>query len=171
MNTTFPGRFRQVLAYLALQISAGFTAGLACYLFFQVRMGVGPRNSFGFWDAACLELLYTAMLAYVILAVVASRTAGSQQNHVFGVAIGLVLLAASPCEPISGAILNPAASLGLEVAGGGQHGPYGLAYALLQLLGGALAVLAFQTRRSPAKDLLAEFMATFLPFGARDTLI
>ena len=95
----------------------------------------------------------------------------NSQHHFFGLAIGLVLVAASSCQAISGAILNPAASLGLEVAGGGQHGPYGLAYALVQLLGGGLAVAAFQTRKSGMKDLLAEFLGTFLPFGAGEALI
>ena len=65
--------WKTVMAYVVLQITAGFIAGLACYEVFHLPMGVAPVAPFEFGDAAFLEVLYTAMLCFVILSVTASR--------------------------------------------------------------------------------------------------
>lgn len=168
--------WRTVMAYTVLQITAGFMAGLACYGVFQMRMGVAPVAPFHFWEAGLLELLFTTMLVFVILSVTASRTnnPSSNQNNFLGLAIGLVIVAAGHAAgPISGAILNPAAAIGLEVGGDQGADAFGLSYAFVQLLGGFLAAACYRLVRkheylelcgepSMASKLFCEFLGTLL---------
>ena len=110
----------QVIAYILLQISAGLVAGIACHEIFEQPLGVSPKAPFGFWDAAFLEALYTLMLCFVVLNVCTSRSNNpdKDQNHYFGLAIGLVIIAGGHAAGgISGGIFNPAVSLGLEIVG------------------------------------------------------
>jgi len=44
--------WKTVMAYVVLQITAGFIAGLACYEVFHLPMGVAPVAPFEFGDAA-----------------------------------------------------------------------------------------------------------------------
>ncbi|CAK9016119.1 Probable aquaporin NIP7-1 (NOD26-like intrinsic protein 7-1) (AtNIP7 [Durusdinium trenchii] len=141
--------WQKVLSYCILQISAGFVAGLACYAVFQLPMGVSPVDPFSFWDAAFLEVVYTAMLCFVVLSVATSRTnnPANNQNNFFGLAIGLVIIAGGQAAgKISGAVLNPAAAIGLEVAGAARDhsAPYGFAYSAAELFGGIVAAAAFR---------------------------
>ena len=113
----------QVIAYILLQVSAGVVAGIACYEIFQRPLGVSPIPPFGFWDAAFLEALYTGMLCFVVLCVSTSKSNNPDrdQNHYFGLAIGLVIVAGGQASGgISGGVFNPAVSLGLEVVGARQ---------------------------------------------------
>lgn len=58
--------------------------------------------------------------------------------------IGLsVLVGAIAVGPISGGAFNPAVALGLGLAKGFQHLSYALAVCVADLIGGALAALAF----------------------------
>jgi len=168
--------WKTVMAYVVLQITAGFIAGLACYEVFHLPMGVAPVAPFEFGDAAFLEVLYTAMLCFVILSVTASRTnnPSTNQNNFFGLAIGLVIVAGGHAAGrVSGAVLNPAAAIGLEVGGavGGSLKPYGLAYAFAELFGGIIAAAFFRiarlhedhgTEASTVSRLFCEFFGTLL---------
>ena len=88
--------------------------------FSSSHFGVSPIPPFGFWDAAFLEALYTGMLCFVVLSVCTSKinNPDRDQNHYFGLAIGLVVVAGGhAASGISGGIFNPAVSLGLEIVG------------------------------------------------------
>eukprot|EP00435_Cladocopium_sp_Y103_P045217 s423_g12.t3 len=152
--------WRTVMAYTVLQITAGFIAGLACYGVFQMRMGVAPVAPFQFWEAAFLELL--------------TNNPSSNQNNFSGLAIGLVIVAGGHAAgPISGAIFNPAAAIGLEVGGADGSQAFGLAYAFIQLLAGFLGAAFYRLARkheylelcgepSTASKLFCEFFGTLL---------
>ncbi|CAJ1331796.1 unnamed protein product [Effrenium voratum] len=142
----------QVIAYCLLQVSAGLLAGMACYEVFQVPMGVAPIAPFGFWDAAFLEALYTGMLCFVVLNVAVSRNNPSHdQNHFLGLAVGLVLIAGHAAGHVSGAVLNPAAAIGLEIVGTQSRvvapAPWGLAYAGMEIFGGLVAAACYLVAR------------------------
>ncbi|CAE8604558.1 unnamed protein product, partial [Polarella glacialis] len=125
----------KVGAYVLLQMSAGLLAGTVCFEVFGEPMGVAPVPPFGFRHAAFFEMLYTAMLCFVVLNVTAARNNNpdGDQNHYFGLAIGFAVVAGGyAAGNISGAVFNPAAALGLDVVGsksGLGRGPWGLAYA------------------------------------------
>ena len=115
----------QVIAYILLQISAGLIAGIACHEVLQQPLGVAPHAPFGFWDAGFLESLYTGMLCFVVLNVSTSKSNNPDrdQNHYFGLAIGLVVIAGGHAAGgVSGGIFNPAVSIGLEIVGSQQLG-------------------------------------------------
>jgi len=171
----------KVGAYCLLQITAGLLAGIASYEVFLTPLGVSPVSPFSFWDAALVELMYTCLLAFVVLSVAAARgnNPSGDQNHFFGLAIGFVVIAAGySVGNISGAVLNPAVAFGLEVVGTkGSNAlqPWGLAFAGVELLGGVLGALLFNScRREDATNssdpsfepslrskLLSEFVGTF----------
>ncbi|CAE7381491.1 glpF6 [Symbiodinium microadriaticum] len=179
----------QVIAYILLQISAGLVAGIACHEIFQQPLGVSPIPPFGFWDASFLEALYTGMLCFVVLSVSTSKNNNPDrdQNHYFGLAIGLVIVAGGhAASGISGGIFNPAVSLGLEIVGArapaAAAGPWGLAFAGMQIFGATMAAAMFVAVRAaelrngeePLREqlgdaggsllskLLSEFLGTFL---------
>eukprot|EP00933_Yihiella_yeosuensis_P022650 TRINITY_DN17804_c0_g1_i1.p1 TRINITY_DN17804_c0_g1~~TRINITY_DN17804_c0_g1_i1.p1 ORF type:complete len:499 (-),score=87.70 TRINITY_DN17804_c0_g1_i1:95-1591(-) len=173
----------KVCAYVMLQMSGGIVAGLACYEVFGKSLGVSPPEHFGFWFAALVELIYTMMLCFVVLNVAMARRSNPEgdQNHYFGLAIGFVIIAGGyAAGGISGALFNPAASIGLGVAGNANASaagyPWGLAYAGVQLLGAMVAALFFSVCRredvtkssdpsfepSLFSGLSGEFLGTFL---------
>ena len=98
----------------------------------------------------------------------------TNQNNFFGLAIGLVIVAGGHAAGrVSGAVLNPAAAIGLEVGGavGGSLKPYGLAYAFAELFGGIIAAAFFRiarlhedhgTEASTVSRLFCEFFGTLL---------
>merc|ERR1719191_1517777 len=63
------------------------------------------------------EVIYTSMLCFVVLNVrFASKLQG---NHFYGLAVGFVIIAGGyAAGGISGAILNPAVALGIELSSG-----------------------------------------------------
>ena len=72
----------------------------------------------------------------------------SNQNNFSGLAIGLVIVAGGHAAgPISGASLNPAAAIGLEVGGDDGAEAFGLAYAFIQLLAGFLGAACYRLAR------------------------
>lgn len=98
----------------------------------------------------------------------------SNQNNFSGLAIGLVIVAGGHAAgPISGASLNPAAAIGLEVGGDDGAEAFGLAYAFIQLLAGFLGAACYRLARkheylelcgepSTASKLFCELFGTLL---------
>ena len=107
------GRFpaTRIAGYVASQIVGGILASGVVHLLFPLDATLGatrPSGTVG--QAWALEVVLTAMLMYLILAV----SSGSREKGITaGLAIGgMVTLGALLGGPVSGASMNPARSLG-----------------------------------------------------------
>eukprot|EP00448_Togula_jolla_P011492 CAMPEP_0170602942 /NCGR_PEP_ID=MMETSP0224-20130122/18657_1 /TAXON_ID=285029 /ORGANISM="Togula jolla, Strain CCCM 725" /LENGTH=383 /DNA_ID=CAMNT_0010927809 /DNA_START=267 /DNA_END=1418 /DNA_ORIENTATION=- len=129
-------------AYLVAQLLAGIAAGFASTQLYGSLLLVAPLDPFHWWQAMVVEVIYTAMLVFVILGVTSIRSNPQESaNQYFGLAIGLVLVAAGyAVGNISGAALNPAISIGLSFPGWrmGETGSWGFRYAIFEIIGGML---------------------------------
>lgn len=144
----------QVMSYVFTQVAAGLLAGLAYSEVFGEATAIGPKASFGWFHVGIAELVYTAMLCFVVLNCRYSSRNNPQldQNHFFALAIGFVLVAGGyAARDVSGACFNPAVTVGLDVRGlwrtkegtAGGSRLWWLAYVAYQLLGAGLAALLF----------------------------
>ena len=97
------------------------------------------------------------------------RTAG---NQFFGLAIGYVIVAGGyAAGSISGAVLNPAISVGIDLASINHGFGWSMAYVLFQIIGSGLAAMSFYFVRGEAFTVngqygiaqkgFAEFLGTF----------
>lgn len=133
--------------YMAVQVLAGIVAAFATATITGDVLQVTPAAETGLGAFLLLELLFTFLLALVILHVAtASNTAG---NDYYGLAIGLVVLAgALAAGPISGGAFNPAVALGpilvdLMIGDGASLGGLWV-YLVATFAGGALAAFTFR---------------------------
>merc|ERR1719401_2284940 len=58
-----------VVGYIISQVSAGIAAGFCYSSLYQDHLSIGPRDTFSWWEAMIVEVLYTAMIAFVFLSV------------------------------------------------------------------------------------------------------
>eukprot|EP00401_Gymnodinium_catenatum_P042420 CAMPEP_0117514774 /NCGR_PEP_ID=MMETSP0784-20121206/30240_1 /TAXON_ID=39447 /ORGANISM="" /LENGTH=425 /DNA_ID=CAMNT_0005310575 /DNA_START=208 /DNA_END=1482 /DNA_ORIENTATION=+ len=125
--------------YVVVQFIAGICGRWCCRFLYDDYPPLG--NGFSDSNAVVLaEVIYTAVLIFVVLGVTSKRSNPDQNpNQFYGLAVGFVMIAAgSAVGHISGAVLNPAVSLGL-----GSSWGLTLKYALYQFLGGVIASLLF----------------------------
>jgi len=161
------------MCYLILQCVAGLLAGLFFELvFLKPAPGVMPVAPFSFTQAAWFELVFTCMLCFVVLNVAGSTRNNPDQdkNQFFPLAYGFAVTAAGYAGAhISGAAVNPAIAIGLDLTDG--HLRWGLPYALMEILGGMLAAVLFVACRSEdyqAQPLVRNELASYSPpLGAR----
>jgi len=172
----------KALTYCAVQIVAGVLAAFSYAIFFWNAFYLHPVK--GAAVSACLcEILYTFMLCFVVMNVAAARkySAAGCANQWFGLAIGFVIVAGGPASGSLGAgCFNPAVAFGLDAASAGFYLRWSFAYALMEIIGAALAAVLFKVVRpkdfSPAvgssldldmtasmgSQLAAEFIGTFI---------
>eukprot|EP00172_Hildenbrandia_rubra_P002638 Plantae.Rhodophyta-Hildenbrandia_rubra.ctg3635.p1 GENE.Plantae.Rhodophyta-Hildenbrandia_rubra.ctg3635~~Plantae.Rhodophyta-Hildenbrandia_rubra.ctg3635.p1 ORF type:complete len:243 (+),score=49.02 Plantae.Rhodophyta-Hildenbrandia_rubra.ctg3635:147-875(+) len=102
---------------------------------------VGPHHNIV--QAFLAEMIFTAILALAFLATATSSKV--ENNQYYGAAVGLTaFVAASSIAHVSGAVLNPAVSIGLYLAKGALHKVvYILWIILAQLVGAVLGACAF----------------------------
>ena len=125
-------------------VGAALAAGLGLYV---TDASTGSPSSFTARQAGSAftaEVIFTFVLAYVVLNVATSRD--QQNNSFFGLAIGFtVLVGAVAVGPISGGAFNPAVAFGASIAG---IGPFCWANFWVYLvgcpLGAAVAGFAFK---------------------------
>jgi aquaporin Z len=134
---------RDVGPYMLAQLAGGAIAAAVAGLV----LGSRPESAID-WSgrdlgaAFAVELLFTFALAFVVLNVATS--ADHPNNSFYGLAIGATVLAgAVAVGGISGAAFNPAVALGVSVAGIVSWSMLWM-YLLANLVGGALAALAFR---------------------------
>mmetsp|Transcript_140084 Transcript_140084/g.349100 ORF Transcript_140084/g.349100 Transcript_140084/m.349100 type:complete len:639 (-) Transcript_140084:114-2030(-) len=147
--------WRTVGGYILAQVLGAALAGCACYGVFDSAVAIGPKNDFGWFQVAIVEIVYTAMLCFVFLnCVVSTKNNPKQdQNSYYGLAAGFVMIAGGyAAGHISGAVLNPATAIGLDLLGaapddGERRGWWRALYVVVQLLGACLAVLLFRLCR------------------------
>ncbi len=134
----------EVAPYIASQVVAGAMGAMVASNVLMPNGEVGPLvmdtgPAFG------AELLFTFALAYVILNVATSES--TDGNGYYGAAIAFVVLAgALTVGPISGASFNPAVTASL-ISAGVMEVADSWVHIVPQLVGGALAALAFNAQR------------------------
>jgi len=157
-------------AYMGVQLVAGIASGLCFVNIFADSFRLGPGAGFSWLDACLCEFLYSMFFCFVVLNTTAARTYSSEGNQFYGLAIGAMVLAASyAAGPISGGLINPAITIGADLAGAGTGFGKSLIYAVFQLLGAAVAALLFKAVRpldfdeheTPRTRLLSEMIGTF----------
>jgi aquaporin Z len=129
---------QEALLYVASQLTAAALAGL-------LGRGIdGPQalaTVGSTWKMLAVELLFTFVLAYVVLNVAIAKD--TQGNSFYGLAIGLtVTTGALAVGRISGGAFNPAVAFGSSI-GGSFSWAHIWIYALSELAGGAAAAGAF----------------------------
>lgn len=157
-------------SYVAVQFLGGLASGLCFVNIFADSFRLGPGAGFSWLDACACEFLYSTFLCFVVLNTTAARTYNSEGNQFYGLAIGAMVLAASyAAGPISGGLINPAITIGADLAGAGAGFGKSLIYAVFQLLGAAFAALLFKAVRpldfdeheTPRTRLISEMIGTF----------
>lgn len=154
--------------YIGAQlVGALLAAGLAVVVF-GYTFDLAPASGHSWMQAGFAEILYTAMLSFVVLNVaVAKANAG---NVHFGLAIGYVIVAGGyAVGGISGANFNPAVSLAIDLSGLSLK--WSLAYVIFQLMGAAVGAGLFKLVRPEEvggakpvgilEKLASEFLGTF----------
>ena len=137
----------EVLPYVGVQLAGAVLAAGAVYVVTGDVLQVTPAEETGIGAFFLLELLFTFLLALVILNVATAE--GTAGNDYYGVAIGLVVLAgALAAGPISGGAFNPAVAVGpilVDVFIGPGLSVSGLwVYLVATFAGGALAAVVFK---------------------------
>jgi len=163
----------EVAIYSVTQIVAGILAGL-CYLgMFGESFNLQPTKGHVAWQACLAEMLYTFMLCFVVLNVAASNVHGGK-NQFYGLAIGFVVVAgAYSGGSVSMGCFNPAVAFGIDVSSAHLGVKYCFIYTVFELLGAALAALAFNVCRGEQEEdvtatpglvakLLSEFLGTYM---------
>lgn len=172
----------EAMRYIVMQVVGGLMAGLCCSWIFLTGFVVGPtadpppdikahekldsatvkglEPEFTMLDQAAVEALFTMMLCFVFANCMTSKRNNlkEDQNHFFGLAVGCVYIAAGhAAQAISGGILNPAVTIGLNLTSISQSGYMGLAYLGAQVAAGIAASYAFQWCREEDFDEMVNF--------------
>jgi len=131
--------------YMAAQTLGGVTGGLTYAFLTNKTFPLGSPAA-----AGLLEVLFTFVLCFVVLAVATSR--GSSKD-MFGLAIGsCVTVGGFAAGAVGGGVLNPAAAIGIETANALVSGGKWLdclGYSLAEVAGAGLAAGVFmQTHAS-----------------------
>lgn len=137
-------------AYIVVQIFAGICAA---FTYMAMEGGktfpLAPGNGYGWAEAGVAEIMFTFMLAFVVLSV---ATIKDSLSEYFGFAIGSCVTAGGfAIGAVSGGSLNPAVSFGISVShaanGGGDLVVNCIIYTIFELIGGALAAGVFMATR------------------------
>jgi len=133
--------------YIVVQIIAGIAA--AC-TYSAMEGGksfpLAPGKGYGWAEAAVAEIMFTFLLAFVVLSV---ATVESPLSEYFGLAIGSCVTAGGyAIGAVSGGSLNPAVSFGISASHavfGGGAGVFMncLIYSVFEIIGGCIAAGVF----------------------------
>lgn len=154
---------REVAAYMATQLAAGIAAGFAVGSFHaasplqDTTYDLGPGIGYSLAAAGILELFFTSVLAYVVLACSTVATPPNwrtRQNNYFGLAVGCcVATGGFAAGPVSGGELNPAVCFGIATSSLYHHNPQVaprsplsncFAFSMWECAGGLLAAAVFR---------------------------
>merc|ERR1719223_2527484 len=135
--------------YIVVQIIAGIAA--AC-TYSAMEGGksfpLAPGKGYGWAEAAVAEIMFTFLLAFVVLSV---ATVESPLSEYFGLAIGSCVTAGGyAIGAVSGGSLNSAVSFGIAVSGGTPLNA--VFYSAFEIAGGLLAAGIFMTTHAKEYD-------------------
>jgi len=133
--------------YIVVQIIAGIAAA---FTYSAMEGGksfpLAPGKGYGWAEAAVAEIMFTFLLAFVVLSV---ATVESPLSEYFGLAIGSCVTAGGyAIGAVSGGSLNPAVSFGISAShaafgGGGGVFMNCLIYSVFEIIGGCIAAGVF----------------------------
>ena len=137
---------KKALAYVVSQVTGAFLASIMLLLFSNLVYYVeAPTNTY-LYQQISSELLFTFLLVLVVITVSSSKALSG--NNMYGFIIGLTLTGITFLGlPISGAIYNPAVSIGtaaFDLIFGGLSVFYVPLYTLAPLAGAALAAFVYR---------------------------
>jgi aquaporin Z len=129
--------------YIAAQLGgASLAALLGAWVFRVDSSHLHAWSGRALWTALVVEVLFTFLLAFVVLNVATSKD--HPDNSFYGVAIGgTVTVGVLIVGAISGAAFNPAVALGVTFARLSAWGNLWV-YVVAQVVGGVLAAVAFR---------------------------
>jgi aquaporin Z len=133
----------EVGPYVAAQlIGAAIAALLGRFIINPHGVHSLPLSGRGIFAALLAEFVFTFLLVYVVLNVATSKD--QPNNSFFGLAIGFTVLAgAIAVGPVSGGAFNPAVAFGATLMGLFEWSNIWI-YLIAELLGGAVAAIAFR---------------------------
>lgn len=131
----------QLVPYIASQVLGALAGAFVSYMILDQTFAPAPAATATTMIALLVEVLFTLLLALVVLNVATSPT--NEGNSFYGLAIGATIMAAAFAGgPISGGAFNPAVATGAivvnAVMGGGDLGNLWI-YLVGPFVGGALA--------------------------------
>jgi len=129
--------------YIVVQIIAGIVAAFTYTAMEGKSFPLGPGKGYGWAEAAVAEIMFTFLLAFVVLSV---ATVQSPLSEYFGLAIGSCVTAGGyAIGAVSGGSLNPAVSFGIGVSGTLAGGAVinCVIYSVFEIIGGCIAAGVF----------------------------
>lgn len=136
----------ELVSYIAAQLLGGTAGAYISYMLLDRTFAPAPATTASTVTALLVEVIFTFMLALVVLNVAVSKR--TQGNSFYGLAIGFtIVVGVFAGGPISGGVYNPAVGTGSSLInafiGGGDLTKLWL-YLVGPLTGGALAALVFK---------------------------
>jgi len=138
--------------YMGSQLAGGFAAGATSIAITGTKLALVPPN-FGYTSALIGETFYTFVLCFVVLNVACTTMpeklmGGGPAAQIYGWAIGFcIMVGAGASGNVSGAALNPAVALPIDVMGKGGMKMHSLGYTGVEFVGAALAAGAMMAVR------------------------
>lgn len=135
--------------YILVQLFGGFAAGLTYYSVHGQTFPLGPGANYSWGAVSVAEIIFTAVLCFVVLHVATTKDAS---KDMFGLAIGACIeVGGFAIGSVSGGSLNPAVSFGID----SSHAMFSkdhlfghfLPYGGFELIGAAVAAGAFYLTR------------------------
>jgi len=139
--------------YIGTQLAGGICGAFTYALLMNGKTFPLYSGAFGWHQAVMAELVFTFVLAFVVLSV---ATVKNPLSEYFGFAIGMcVTVGGYAIGKVSGGSLNPAVSVGIStshILGGGMFWPC-IIYSLFEVVAGVLAsAVFFLTQPSEVKE-------------------
>lgn len=129
--------------YSLVQVLGAMFATMCYNLLFWHNFNIGPHPGVTWLQAGVAELIYTAMLCFVVL-----NTAYATRKQFTGLAIGFVLIAGGyGAGAVSGGCFNPALALAIDVSSARVGFGWSICYIGFQLMGTALASVFYRLCR------------------------
>jgi aquaporin Z len=137
-----------LLPYIAAQVLGAFVGAYLSYMLLDRTFAPAPSATATTMTALMVEVLFTFLLALVVLNVATSPT--NEGNSFYGIAIGAtIVVAAFAGGPISGGAFNPSVGTGAiavnALFGGGSWSHLWL-YWVGPLIGGGLAAAVYRVQ-------------------------
>jgi len=138
----------ELLPYIAAQVLGAFVGAYLSYMLLDRTFAPAPAATATTMTALMVEVLFTFLLALVVLNVATSPT--NEGNSFYGIAIGAtIVVAVFAGGPISGGAYNPAVGTGAiavnTLFGGGSWSHLWL-YWVGPLVGGGLAAAVYRVQ-------------------------
>merc|ERR1719311_282553 len=130
--------------YMGMQLLGGFAAALTSIAITGTKLSLLPP-AFGFTSALIGELFFTFVLCFTVLNVACTTQAeklmgGGPSEQIYGWAIGFcIMVGAGASGNVSGAALNPAVALPIDVLAKDGFTAHSLGYTAVEFLAAGLA--------------------------------